>query len=218
MSTFLVFGATGGTGRHFVKLALEEGHRVKAIVRSPAKLAWIQNPNLQVIQGSITDDPLPLLDECMSDSDYVVSMVGDARMQMQSKVNTAFVEKQLVPSMRRNGVKRFLHQAGGLSKPYKEYFSPYLWMLRHTIARAYAGQHADNEAVMKYLAEDAMDIEWIVHRAGIGSEGSKGTLRRSPNSESKFSVATFRDCAAYNLKTVQDEAAVHTSCLSCYVD
>ncbi|KAF2172625.1 hypothetical protein M409DRAFT_62387 [Zasmidium cellare ATCC 36951] len=218
MSTFLVFGATGGTGRHFINLALEEGHRVKAIVRTPSKLASIRNPNLQVIQGSITDDPLPHLDECVRGSDYVVSMLGDAGMQMRSKINTAFVKKQLVPSMRKNGVKRFLYQAGGLSKPYKEYFSPYLWMLRHTVGNAYAGQHADNEAVMKYLAEDAMDIEWIVHRAGIGSEGSQGTLRRSPNSESKYSVATFRDCAAYNLKTVQDKAAVHTSCHSCYIE
>jgi hypothetical protein len=69
---------------------------------------------------------------------------------------------------------------------------------------------------MKYLAEDAMDIEWIVHRAGIVGDGNKGTLRRSPNSESKYSVATYLDCARYNLKVVKDDKAVHTSCLSCY--
>lgn len=82
----------------------------------------------------------------------------------------------------------------------------------------FLGQHADNEAVMKYLVEEAPDIEWMVHRAGIGSGDSKGVLRRSPNSESKCSVGTFKDCAAYNLKTVQDRSAVHTSCLSCYAD
>lgn len=71
---------------------------------------------------------------------------------------------------------------------------------------------------MQYLAEDAMGIEWIVHRSGIVGEGSKGTLRRSPNSESKYSIATFRDCAAYNLKIVKDKEAVHTQCLSCYED
>lgn len=70
---------------------------------------------------------------------------------------------------------------------------------------------------MKYLAEDAMDIEWMVHRAGLYGQGTKGQLRRSPNNESKFSIATFKDCAAYSLKLVQDRSAVHTSCLSCYV-
>lgn len=140
MSTFLVFGATGGTGRHFISLALEEGHRVRAVVRTPSKIsaALRGNPNLKIYQASITDNPIPNLDEAVRGSDYVVSMLGDATLQSASKINTAFVKDQLVPSMRRNGVKRFLYQAGGLSKPYKESFSPYLWMLRQ-MSTVYAG-------------------------------------------------------------------------------
>ena len=66
---------------------------------------------------------------------------------------------------------------------------------------------------MEYLAEQARDMEWMVHRAGIGSDGpSKGTLQRSA---SKFSVATFRDCANYNFRALQDASAIHTSDLSC---
>jgi uncharacterized protein YbjT (DUF2867 family) len=140
MSTFLVFGGTGGTGRHFISMALEEGHRVRAVVRTPSKISpsLRSNPNLQIYQASITDNPLPSLDEAVKGSDYVVSMLGDAALQSKSKVNEAFVRDQLVPSMRRNGVKRFLYQAGGLSKPYKEYFSPYLWGLRK-LSTVYAG-------------------------------------------------------------------------------
>ena len=67
---------------------------------------------------------------------------------------------------------------------------------------------------MQYLAEEARDIEWSVHRAGIGGNGpSKGTLQRS---STKFSVATFKDCAAYNFRAVQDADAVHTSDFSRY--
>ena len=48
----------------------------------------------------------------------------------------------------------------------------------------------------------------VVHRAGIGSDGpSRGVLERSQH---RISIATFRDCAAYNLRTVQDAAAIHT--------
>ncbi len=87
-------------------------------------------------------------------------------------------------------------------------------MLRHTIARSYLGQHRDNEAVMAYLALEAGDIEWIVHRAAIGSDGpSKGVLARSAE---RFSIATFRDCAAYNYRTVTDGSAIHSSDLSRY--
>jgi uncharacterized protein YbjT (DUF2867 family) len=121
-STFLVFGATGGTGKHFVPLALKEGHKVRVLVRTPAKLA-IQNTNLQVQQGSITD--AVDLDELVDGVDFVISMVGDRAVQQAEKINTAFV-KQLIPAMRRHGVQRFLYQAGGLSAPYNGHLSPLL--------------------------------------------------------------------------------------------
>lgn len=148
MSTFLVFGATGGTGRHFIDLALSEGHKIRAVVRTPSKLAHIRNPNLQVIQGSITDSPFVHLEESIKGADYVVAMLGDAGTQTRSKINTAFVRDQLVPSMRRNGVKRFLYQAGGLSKPWKEYFSPYLWMLRR-MSTVHAGTYPQFESLLR---------------------------------------------------------------------
>lgn len=209
-STFLVFGATGGTGKHFVKQALADGHKVRALVRTPDKLPSGAE-NLEVVQGSITGDIDT--DGLVSGVDFVISMLGDREAQRNEKINTAFV-KRLVPSMRKHGVKRFLYQAGGLSRPYQGSLSPLLYILRYTIARGYNGQHEDNEAVMEYLATDAKDIEWIVHRAGIGSDGpSKGVLQRS---NTDFSIATFRDCADYNYRTILDASAVHTSGFSSY--
>ena len=67
---------------------------------------------------------------------------------------------------------------------------------------------------MAFLATQANDLEWIVHRAAIYSDGpSKGSLQRSRR---KFSVATFRDCADYTYRTVTDGTAVHTADFSCY--
>jgi nucleoside-diphosphate-sugar epimerase len=209
-STFLVLGATGGTGKHFVAQALADGHRVRALVRSPGKLPP-GTENLDVRQGSITD--MIDTDELVAGVDFVVSMLGDKNLQKDSKINTAFV-KRLVPSMRRRGVTRFLYQAGGLSRPHGGHLSPIFWTIRHTLARSFIGQHQDNEAVMEYLSKEATDIEWIVHRAGIGSDGpSKGVLKRSAT---KFSVATHLDCSTYNYRTISDASAVHTSDLSYY--
>ena len=212
MATYLVFGATGGTGKHFLPLALGHGHKLRVLVRNPGKLA-VQDAELQVQQGSITDATVGM-DRLLDGVDYVVSMLGDREAQQTEKINTAFVKK-LIPAMRRHGVKRFLYQAGGLSTPYQGHLSPLLWTIRHTIARGFEGQHQDNEAVMAYLAEEARDIEWMVHRAGIGGDGpSKGTLQRSPT---KFSVGAHRDCAAYNYRTLDEAAAVHTSDFSHYI-
>jgi NAD(P)-dependent dehydrogenase (short-subunit alcohol dehydrogenase family) len=210
-STFLVLGATGGTGKHFIARALKDGHTVRALVRSPDKLPTAGIDNLQVVKGSITE-PVDT-DALVKGVDYVISMLGDKALQADTKIVTAFVKK-LVPSMREHGVKRFLYQAGGLSRPYGGQLSPILWLLRYTLARGFNGQHEDNEAVMEYLAKEAMDIEWIVHRAGIGSDGpSKGVLQRS---NSNFSVATHRDCAEYSYRTIMESAAIHTSDFSYY--
>lgn len=213
-STFLVFGGTGGTGRHFVPLALSNGHRVKALARDPAKFT-ITDANLEVHQGSITDITNTEIDNLTRDVDFVVIMLGDLEAQKESKINTAFVQK-LVPAMRQHGVKRLLYQAGGFTRPYEGWVSPILWLIRSTMARGFDGQHQDNEAVMKYLSRDASDIEWIVHRAGISGDGpSKGSLRRSSTLTTQ-SVGTFRDCASYSYHIIQDSSAVHTSDYSTY--
>jgi putative NADH-flavin reductase len=209
--TFLVLGATGGTGKHFVAQALVDGHRVRALVRSPEKLPADVKEKMEVVSGSITDDIDT--DALVAGVDFVVSMLGDMQAQKTAMINTAFVKK-LVPSMRRHGVKRLLYQAGGLSRPYQGSLSPLLWTIRYTIARGYNGQHLDNEAVMEYLATDANDLEWIVHRAGIGSDGpSKGVLQRS---STNFSVATHRDCADYSYRTIMDPSSIRTCDFSYY--
>lgn len=208
-STFLVLGATGGTGRHFVARALGNGHRVRALVRTPGRQA--PAANLDVVHGSITE--AVDTDALVAGVDFVVSMLGDKAMQRDAAINAPFVGR-LVPSMRRQGVKRFLYQAGGLSRPHQGRLPPLLWAIRSTLARAYEGQHRDNEAVISYLATEANDLEWIVHRAGIGSDGpGKGVLERSAT---RFSVATHRDCADYNYRTVTDASAVRTCDFSRY--
>jgi NAD(P)-dependent dehydrogenase (short-subunit alcohol dehydrogenase family) len=209
-STFLVLGATGGTGKHFVAQALADGHKVRALVRSPSKLSPVFE-NVDVRLGSITNEIDT--DELVAGVDFVISMLGDVKLQKDSRINLAFI-KQLVPSMRRHGVKRFLYQAGALSRPFGERLSPAFWIIRNTLARGFIGQHEDNEAVIEYLSTECDDIEWIVHRAGIGSDGlSKGILERS---KTRFSVATHMDCAAYNYRTILEAAAVHTCDLSYY--
>lgn len=208
--TFLVFGGTGQTGQHFVRMALEQGHRVRALARTPAKFR-MQHPDLAVTQGSITDHPD--LDALLPGVDAVVAMIGDAAAQQHSLVNTAFVH-ELVPAMRRHGVSRFLYQAGGFSAAPGQPLPLPLRLVRSTLAHGYLGQHRDNEAVMRYLTDQADDLQWMVHRAGIGGDGpSKGVLQRSRKG---ISIGTFRDCADYTLRTVMDDTAVHTCDASRY--
>lgn len=234
--TVLVLGATGQTGRHFVDLALARGHPVRALARDPSKLARQHvvhrlepdsardparalpapagelPPGLSVRQGSVTQPDLNL-DSLVEGVEHVVCMLGDLDAQQHQAVFAPFV-RSLVPALRRHPVRTLVYQAGALSRPPGRALPPPLALIRRTLNRAHTGQHEDNEAVMQYLTDQAHDIAWVVHRAGIGSDGpTKGVLARS----TRFpSVATFGDCAAYNYRLLTDPGAVHTSDLSRY--
>jgi nucleoside-diphosphate-sugar epimerase len=53
-SKVLVLGATGGTGRLIVGQALERGHQVSALVRSPEKASKLNGARLVV--GDVRDE------------------------------------------------------------------------------------------------------------------------------------------------------------------
>lgn len=73
----LVLGATGATGIHAVKQLLENGIKVKAIVRSPLKLTALEkNSNLEVITASILEMDTANLSKIVYDVDAVVSCLG----------------------------------------------------------------------------------------------------------------------------------------------
>lgn len=76
--TIAVLGGTGGAGQHFVRLALERGHDVRVLARTPAKVERQQGSplpvNLTVVKGDSTSeaDVSALCAGC----DLVVSAVG----------------------------------------------------------------------------------------------------------------------------------------------
>lgn len=76
--TILIVGATGATGRLLVEQLLKEGHKVKAIVRSPEKLAEaaLNNANLTVITASVLDLDDVQLREHVRDCDAIASCLG----------------------------------------------------------------------------------------------------------------------------------------------
>lgn len=55
----LVIGATGTNGREVVQRLDAAGHRVRALVRSPAKADDLRLPNVELVQGDL-DDPASL--------------------------------------------------------------------------------------------------------------------------------------------------------------
>lgn len=104
MTNILIFGATGGIGRHAVEHALEKNYNVTAYVRNPSKLD-IKHPNLKIIKGDLDD--IESMKNALKNIDAVVWCVG---IPMTGKQNHISLKghKILIKLMEENNVKRLI--------------------------------------------------------------------------------------------------------------
>jgi nucleoside-diphosphate-sugar epimerase len=199
----VVFGGTGATGKHLVKKALDSGNlRVRALVRSPDKMPADTkvHPDLEVVQGTLED--MDAIDRALVGAHYVISVAGSKAGSKQSLFMNAAV-KQIIQSMRKHGVERFLFQAGAFC-PIPGTPSPFMVkLLRYTFGTAIGltGSLKDNDAAIETLFA-AKDIQWVVTRPGkINEVPSKGKLKATDKPPS--GPIAYVDVAEFNLAAVQ---------------
>ncbi len=101
----LIFGASGATGRHLVKLALEQDFDVTAFVRDSSKLP-ISHARLRFIQGDVKD--ANAVDQAIRGQDIVISGLGANKPY---KYDPVVVEgmANIIRSMEANGVRRLIY-------------------------------------------------------------------------------------------------------------
>lgn len=81
MANLLLFGATGGTGRLFLDLALADGHKVTAFVLPAEAGALPSRPNLTLIQGNLElDSDDRLVQRSLQGHDVVVFTAGTSNI------------------------------------------------------------------------------------------------------------------------------------------
>ncbi|WP_442601905.1 NAD(P)-dependent oxidoreductase [Paenibacillus sp. KN14-4R] len=102
----IVFGASGGTGQHFVQQALESGHQVTAFVRTLSNFN-MTDPNLRVIVGDACDPEA--VTEAIANHDAVVSCLGSRGMGRTSVLTE--MAGHIVEGMNSSGVNRVLYVA-----------------------------------------------------------------------------------------------------------
>jgi len=166
LSSALVLGATGATGRHVVQNLLNNKIAVTAIVRSKERLLECvslseETKDLLTIRESPSLDAVsqPETDKILASVDVVISCLGH---------NLTFQgiwghPRRLVT----DSVQKFQHQrfilmnSDGCAAPHD---APRGWVERTilSILRSCVPPHADNEEASAYLA--ALDCEWVIVR------------------------------------------------------
>jgi len=103
----LIFGASGATGQHLIKQALEQGHTITAFVRDPSKIKFT-HINLFVVRGSITNAAQLL--EVITGQDAVISALGATS---PFKYDKSVVDglRLIIDVMKSAGVRRLIYMS-----------------------------------------------------------------------------------------------------------
>jgi len=100
----LIFGATGGTGQHLVRQALDRGLHVTAFVRDPTKLD-IEDENLRIALGDMLNGES--VERAMAEGfDAVFCAAGI--YQREYKTDLSDGTKNILAAMKKCGVRRLL--------------------------------------------------------------------------------------------------------------
>ncbi len=202
----LIFGATGGTGRHLVEQSLAQGHTVTAFVRDPAKLG-IAHVKLTVVRGDALDSAA--VERAVPGHDAVLSTLGAPALKTGTirSVGTS----NIVRAMERAGVRRLVSQASlgyGDSRKVLDrtpFYFKYL-IVPFILRQGFADHLRQEEAIKRSR------LDWIIVRPGILTDGGQtGVYRHGfPATERAITVAISRaDVADFKLRQLTDDTYLH---------
>jgi putative NADH-flavin reductase len=154
-----ILGSTGFVGRALTEKALGKGFQIKSLVRNPDKLGTLKN-KVEFIQGDISQ--LDKLDECLSGVQAVLSTVPPER-NTHDPQKYAKIMEDLINSIIKNGVKRFIH-IGGAAHGGGENER---WTFKRKLLRAFLNLSWKQGLIAKRLEWETLkksDIDWTLVR------------------------------------------------------
>jgi putative NADH-flavin reductase len=159
-----IFGASGRTGQHLVRQALDAGHHVVAFVRSPAKLG-IHHERLSVVPGDVQD--VAQVEKAVTGADAVISALGPTSNTPEYKVSQGI--ENILAAMEKQGIRRLVISAGagvGDANDKPRLFNKAMNVLLNVVARhVYEDMRRSVEIVR------ASDLDWTIVRVPMLTDG-----------------------------------------------
>lgn len=176
--TILIAGASGATGQHLVHLLLNQGHKVKAIVRSPERFPGHlkDHKDLELIKASILDMRDDKLSQDLKGCDAVASCLGHnltfkgvfgspRRLVRDSVMKLCRTIQDIKP---RKPIRFVLmNTSGNQNRDLRESVSATQKIVVSMI-RLLIPPHADNEEAADFLrtevGQNHHEVEWVAVR------------------------------------------------------
>ena len=153
----IVFGATGKTGQHVWRQAMELGHEVTVFTRSAAKFGN-DGPNPRVVQGDVMD-PSAVADAVVGQDAAIVALGSNS---LRDKTTLASGTRNIVDAMERGGVARLIVlSAAGVGESWGQ-ISLLAKVMFKTMLRYIYTDHIAQEMAVK-----SSPLDWTIVRAAI---------------------------------------------------
>jgi putative NADH-flavin reductase len=206
MAKLLIIGASRGTGLETVKVALRDGHKVRALARSAASIP-IENPDLEKISGNALDSDT--IRNVLEGVDVVVQTLGvDISLRALFEPTTLFSRSTriLVDAMKAAGVNRLIAVTGlgaGDSRGhggilYDAVVFPLLFK------RVY-----DDKDVQEWIIRSS-GLDWTIVRPGLLTSGPAAGRYRVLNvpQDWQFGLISRADVADFLVRQIDDRALI----------
>lgn len=198
-----LFGATGTTGTALLDQALDAGHDLRVLARSPAKINRA-SPRLTVLAGDALDPAA--VAATVAGCGAVCTALGGFADTNSIRTGTALISS----AMRDAGLRRLvvvqgfhLDFPGDPANLGRKAILPLLWLGSRTLI-------SDSRAMA--AAIQATDLDWTVVRAPrITRGGPTGRARTGQLKLGPFSSVTNGDIAALVLRCLTDPATIGTA-------
>lgn len=160
---FAVIGASRGIGFEIVKLALLQGHAVRAFARHRGKLT-LDTPMLGVFEGDAMDRST--LQDVVNGADVVCCCIG-VPITRKSVYTLSASTKNILDAMRKGGASRLICVTGigaGDSKDHGGFIFDKI-VMRYLLGRIYEDKTRQEELVR------GSDTSWTIVRPGFLTNG-----------------------------------------------
>lgn len=193
-----IIGATGGTGTHFTEQALERGHTVTALVRSPEKITN-GHANLKVIKGNVLnpDD----VAQAVAGRDAVFIALGTGKYPVKSSIREDGT-RQVINALQQSGEQPLVVALSSLGVGESKYQVPFYWRWPLSMILMFA--FADHNRQENVLRESKLPYV-ILRPTFMEDEPSTGhIIPATPPQRVKTSAAVTRaDVAAFALDVIE---------------
>ncbi len=195
----LILGGSGSVGKHLVQQALELGHEVTVLIRSPGKLN-IQHKNLRVLAGNALE--ADAVAAAVAGQEAVVYAIG---ADLLGRELTLFSESTriLIFAMEKPGVRRLVAITGigaGDSKGHGGWF--YEWFIYPVFTKKiYADKDRQEELIHK------SDLDWVIVRPAAFTNGPLGGKLRALTELEGVTISSISraDTAAFVLDQLESD-------------